>query len=130
MKIFYFVLPLITVIFFSEDVRSQSDSSSRQACYKFEGPCNRYPEWGGSRDDSEWAYENRDVGKNRDNCLLRAKEYFEWCGNGPEDPVLVVHMPTGFAGHTPNNIRSLRFLFVVWNFSIRKQEKIELLGLT
>jgi hypothetical protein len=85
----------VIVILTLEWVYCQVDSSNRQACFKFQGECAQYPEWGGTRDDSEWAYVNKDVGRNRETCLARAKEYFEWCGNRPENPVRMVHVPSG-----------------------------------
>ena len=83
------------LLFAARSTFSQSHSESRQACFKFQGPCELYPEWGGTRDDSEWAYLNLDVGKNREKCLSRAKEYFEWCGNREENVVRMVHVPSG-----------------------------------
>jgi hypothetical protein len=89
------LIAFIYFIHFTNHASSQSESSSRQLCFKYQGECQNYPEWSGARDDSEWAYANLDVGKNREKCLTRAKEYFEWCGNRPENPVRMVHIPTG-----------------------------------
>ena len=58
--------------------QSDLEGAGRQACYKYSGDCVLHPEWAGPRDDSNWAYTNQQVGKNRDRCQARAKEYFEW----------------------------------------------------
>jgi len=74
---------------------------TKQICFKFAGPCPRYAEWAGSVDDSDYAYENMNSAQ-REQCLLRAKEYHEWCECEPGDRVIMVHMPSGdWAAYPP-----------------------------
>jgi hypothetical protein len=89
---------LVFLILFSalDPAISQAEIEGRQACFKFEGLCEQHPEWGGTRDDADWAYINQGVGQDRDKCVARAKEYFDWCGNRPSNPVRMVHIPTGW----------------------------------
>ena len=67
---------------------------TRQICFKFMGSCPAFPEWGGTVDDSDYAYEHMGVAQ-MDRCILRAKEYHEWCKCSPNDRVIIVHMPSG-----------------------------------
>ena len=58
-------------------VAAQEDQ--KQVCFKVAGPCPRFPEWAGSTDDSDYAYDSLGVAQ-MERCLQRAKEYHEWCG--------------------------------------------------
>jgi len=82
-------------------VRHAAAVDGRQICFKFAGPCPAFPEWSGSVDDSDYAYDNMGVEK-MERCLLRAAEFHEWCQCSANDRVIIVHMPTGtWATHPP-----------------------------
>lgn len=52
-------------------------------------------------DDSDYAYETMGSAQ-RERCLLRAKEFHEWCRCAPTDRIIVVHIPSGdWAAHPP-----------------------------
>ena len=86
-------LLLLAFALLSEREGWAAAQDTRQICFKFMGPCPAFPEWGGTVDDSDYAYEHMGVAQ-MDRCILRAKEYHEWCQCSPNDRVIIVHMPS------------------------------------
>ena len=52
-----------------------------------DGPCERFPAEGGSRDDNHQGYLLYGAGISAEHCTLRAREHHTWCGNHPDAPV-------------------------------------------
>ena len=52
-----------------------------------DGPCERFPEQGGRRDDNKQGYFLHNAGIGAELCALRARDHHRWCGNHPDAPV-------------------------------------------
>ena len=61
-----------------------------------DGPCERYPDSGGRRDDNQQGYLLYSAGVSPELCALRARDHHRWCGNHPDAVVL-----THFERETP-----------------------------
>lgn len=53
-----------------------------------DGPCQRFPQQGGRREDNQQGYLLYGAGISPEHCALRAREHHTWCGNHPD---AVVH---------------------------------------
>jgi len=52
-----------------------------------DGPCERFPDMGGRRDDNQQGYLLHGAGIGAALCALRARDHHMWCGNHPDAPV-------------------------------------------
>ena len=52
-----------------------------------DGPCERFPQQGGRRDDNEQGYLLYGAGISLEHCVLRAHDHHAWCGNHPDAAV-------------------------------------------
>jgi len=97
---FHFLLFLSVVYWPARQTGLVAAEDSKQICFKFAGACPAFPQWAGSVDDSDYAYDHMGV-EHRDNCIKRAKEFYEWCQCGPDDRVIMVHLPSGASASYP-----------------------------
>jgi len=52
-----------------------------------DGPCARFPDQGGRRDDNQQGYLIFGAGISAEHCALRARDHHAWCGNHPDAAV-------------------------------------------
>ena len=71
------------------------DAAPSRCMINFLDGCRFHPTFQGLVDDSEAAYEHMGVGSSEARCLLRAKEYFDWCRNDWHQQIIVTFAPTG-----------------------------------
>ena len=57
--------------------------------------CRRDSRFQGLVDDWDHAYDLLQVGQNETRCLERSQEYFDFCGNTPEQVVVASFVPSG-----------------------------------
>jgi hypothetical protein len=71
------------LLLFATLVASGSMQAAREKCMiTFLDGCRLHRAYEGVADDSATAYDHMGVGESEERCLVRAKEYFEWCANG------------------------------------------------
>ena len=71
-------------------------AGARQLCMlTFVDGCRRDSRLQGLVDDWDHAYDLLQVGQNETRCLERSQEYFDFCGNTPEQVVVASFVPSG-----------------------------------
>jgi len=65
----------------------------RNRCF-IEGSCWKHHEFSGRHDDSDWAYQQMDVGKHAEACLARARQWHMHCENPLAWPITAEFTPT------------------------------------